>query len=155
MEFESLDAPLPGTHYRPPTSDDMRFNQRSVPALIVPGVCYAVLGAFTPFDIGVTLWALIALLVLPGLCGLIIHSIGDSISIHRRAKRAFGLALFVFIVYGVVNMAMIHDRIQNPAAGAASLPAMAMSAIGYGIVAGAVAGFFASLPAHHHTEQGY
>jgi hypothetical protein len=155
LDFDSLDTPLPGTHYRPLTSDDLRFNQRCVPALIVPGLCYAVLGAFTPFDIGVNLWALVSLIVLPGVCGLIVHSIGDAVSIHKRAKRAFMIEFIVFVVYAIVNMAMIHDRIQSSSSGPGSFIAMAMSAVGYGIVAAAVAGFMASLPVHHHTEAGY
>lgn len=154
MDFESLDAPLPGQHYRPEPSADLQFNQRTVPAFIVPAIGYAVLGVFSPFDLGVNLWAVVALIVLPGLCGLILHSIGDAVATSRRARRGFTVALCLFVIYAAVNMAMIHDRINDPS-GPNFLPAVMMSAVGYGLIAGIVAGIAASLPAHHHTEQGY
>jgi hypothetical protein len=112
------------------------------------------MGAFTPYQIGVTLWAFVALLALPAICGLIVHSAGGSVTIHRRAKRAFVVCFVCFALYALINMSMIHDRIQAPSSGFGALPAILMSAVGYGIVAAAVAGFIASLPVHH-TEQGY
>ena len=111
--------------------------------------------AFTPFEIGVGLWSFVALVALPGASGLILHSIGDSVSIHRRAKRGFVLNFIVFVIYALVNMSMIHDRIQTSNAGVGALPAMLLAAFGYGVIAAAVAGFVASLPVHHHAEQGY
>ena len=53
MEFEESAEPTPGQHYRPETTADTKFNQRSVPALFVPAAGYAILIAFTPFEIGV------------------------------------------------------------------------------------------------------
>jgi hypothetical protein len=155
LDFSSFNAPGPGQSYRPTPTADVLFNQRCVPALLIPVIGFGILSAFTPFEIGVGLWAAIALFVLPGIIGLIIHSIGHSVSTNQRAKRAFILNLVAFVIYGIVSMSIIHDRIQAPVDGFGVLPAMLVSAIGYGFVAGVVAGFMASLPVHSHSEQGY
>ena len=154
MDFEQTDGPGPGQHYRPTTSAEVQFNQRTVPAFLFAALGYGILCAFTPHDVGETLWAGIALVALPAANGLIIHSIGDAVSIHRRAKRAFTLTFVLFLTYAFVNLAMIHDRLQAPSVGLGALPAMAMSAFGYGVIAATIAGITASLPIHHHTEHG-
>jgi hypothetical protein len=155
MEFEEARVPTPGQYYRPETSADTQFNQRSVPAAFVPVAAYAIMTAFTPYEIGVSLWSFIAILAIPAASGLILHSIGSAISVHRRATRAFVLNFVLFVIYGLVNMSMIHDRIQESTSGFGALPTMLLSAAGYGLIAGVVAGFIASLPVHHHAEQGY
>lgn len=155
MDFEESNEPSPGQHYRPETTANAQFNQRCVPAVFVPAAGYGIMIAFTPYEIGVGLWSFIALVALPGASGLILHSIGNSVSIRQRAKRAFLLNLILFVIYALVNMSMIHDRIQAPSAGFGALPAMLLAAVSYGVVAGAVAGLMASLPVHHHLEQGY
>jgi len=155
LDFEESNEPTPGQHYRPATTADTQFNQRCVPAVFVPAAGYAIMAAFTPYGLGVGLWSFIALVALPGASGLILHSIGNSVSIHRRAKRAFALNFILFVIYALVNMSMIHDRIQASSTGLGALPAMLLAAVGYGVVAGVIAGLVASLPVHHHVEQGY
>ena len=155
MDFEDYTGSVPGQHYRPETTVDVQFIQRTVPAVIVPLVGYGILCAFTPYEVGVGLWAAIALVILPGVSGLILHSIGAAVSTNRRATRGFSVNAVLFVIYAIVNMAMIHDRITAPSAGLGALPAMLMAALGYGLVAGVVGGLIASLPVHHHTEEGY
>jgi len=155
MEFEEARVPTPGQHYRPETSADTQFNQRTVPAAFVPVVGYGVMASFAPYEIGVNLWSFVALLALPAASGLILHSIGSAISVHRRATRAFILNFVLFVIYGLVSMSIIHDRIQESTTGFGAFPAMLLAAAGYGLIAAVVAGFVASLPVHHHAEQGY
>jgi len=155
LDIPQSDYRPPGQHYRPPTSADVQFNQRTLPAVLVAFVGYGALVEFTPYEIGVGIWALLALVAIPAVCGLVIHSIGDAISASRRAKRASLLVLVCFVVYGLWNMSVIHDKIQAPSSGAGAMPAMLLAAAGYGLVAALVAGLVASLPVHHHEEHGY
>ncbi len=149
MEPEFNPGQFTGFHHRPPTTADGMFNQRSVGAFIVPAVGYGVMAVFSPNQLGVAVWAGIALFALPAACGLLIHSIGDVVATGRRMRRAAILAFICFFIYGVVNMSLIHDRIHSTTAGMGALPAMLVAAGGYGLVVAAVSALMASLPVHH------